>query len=985
MPLTLGAFAMSIPELIDDSMGATLHFVVDDTSPMISYSPLGDTFSTVNLTAGWNPYFSGSGFVKAIGETGQGTSLHTTFRDEAALSITWTGSGIQLSGHTTAQAGYELTLDGVPQQQFGADNKTGVLASFLGLADSIHNVSLNARIPSDEVPGTSGVYFDNAAILSTASSLLNDTFNRQSLDDRNISFSGQWTIQNNGQDPDEPYHHSMNKGDVARATFSGASFLLSGRTSPKAGTYSVTLDNVTSTLSGRSSFTSPDTLLFFTTGLDPSSLHDVAVTNEDGAELSLKVGGFEAFAAGSLTAFPSPSTPTPVGPNSQPRGTIAALVLAGVLGFLLLSSSLFFFLVIRPRRRRARRTRLERRRRKEQEATGFGVLNIAPPVSLDDLGLGSTEASPAHDAHRSSGKSGFNRWKREMDGGFEGLGLGISFRHSDSTAMRSARREIGGGSGSEHLSAKSSLFTMSSRLSSKGRYGKGKRKDIPQHTKESSCSPSFTLELAVRPESSADSYKEKDDSLARPALFPEEHLSLTSGLTSLSYMNTPPAPPAAQLAAQSHPIPILERNAGPVSPRSVPRSVTSPSPNGRSLQGSVGLLLNYTDPNVYPATHGEDPAHVDKPVDSTDPAQLLASLPPRDRGSAQYSSDDATSILGPAAARSALRALSPRTSEYTGPPPFSYREEQKGRQETAKSHAAANRPAVSSRSAEQGARTDTPIGSEISFLDVVSPMEHPIELQAKDDGSLQLSGSDILDMPSEGSSVNNPAGDPLREAGEAGHTGAAPERNTNERTSEKRRTSRNRLSLSHLTPSSNALTSRWRGHGRSQSASFLDFSSSSDSSCRTHSIAPSDRSNQSRKHHLQSRWSSTVSRKTGITHSDSSAASIPVNSPASGPTSYFPYPTSLPPSPHHPEGHISSRPIQTGFQQTDPLWPDRYPARALRLSAFGPPTDSVPTSVTARQIRHSDSTEDSRSPSSGSRLPPHPPLPEVSPPESPLP
>jgi hypothetical protein len=67
-------------------------FSVDDTSPCVSYSPFGDTFSTPNLIAGWNPYFDPSGYAKSQGEVGNGTSLHITSLDGASLGLQWSGA-----------------------------------------------------------------------------------------------------------------------------------------------------------------------------------------------------------------------------------------------------------------------------------------------------------------------------------------------------------------------------------------------------------------------------------------------------------------------------------------------------------------------------------------------------------------------------------------------------------------------------------------------------------------------------------------------------------------------------------------------------------------------------------------------------------------------------------------------------------------------------------------------------------------------------
>ncbi|KAI0709554.1 hypothetical protein C8T65DRAFT_708394 [Cerioporus squamosus] len=72
---------------------------IDDTSPVVRYSPFADTFSAPNTAQGWNPFYTDSGFAtvnsgagSAIGPAiGNGTSLHLTACDGAALQIDWNG------------------------------------------------------------------------------------------------------------------------------------------------------------------------------------------------------------------------------------------------------------------------------------------------------------------------------------------------------------------------------------------------------------------------------------------------------------------------------------------------------------------------------------------------------------------------------------------------------------------------------------------------------------------------------------------------------------------------------------------------------------------------------------------------------------------------------------------------------------------------------------------------------------------------------
>lgn len=77
--------------LSDERMANFVIFPVNDTSPTILYSPFADTLSTPNLSAGWNPYYTLSGFASVLGEVGDGTSLHITSNNGSFLVLQWNG------------------------------------------------------------------------------------------------------------------------------------------------------------------------------------------------------------------------------------------------------------------------------------------------------------------------------------------------------------------------------------------------------------------------------------------------------------------------------------------------------------------------------------------------------------------------------------------------------------------------------------------------------------------------------------------------------------------------------------------------------------------------------------------------------------------------------------------------------------------------------------------------------------------------------
>ncbi|KAK0462598.1 uncharacterized protein EV420DRAFT_1735277 [Desarmillaria tabescens] len=443
-------------------MAETLEFEVDDTSPAISYYPFRDTFSTPNLTAGWNPYFSGSGFLTSSGETGEGTSLHISSLNGASLSIQWHGTGIQLYGNVT-NASYVLTLDETTIDISSLERSDTMLASISGLSSISHNITLTAQITTPETTG-SMLVFDKAVITATSptnvSSNLN--FTLQTITDSRINFNGEWSF-NNGLG--QAFRESNKAGDTARVSFFGTSFLVLGTTSPAAGNYSVTVDNIQTFLSAKSSFTQDSSLLYYATGLDPDLVHDFEISNEDGSSLKLP------------TPNPTASA-TPAGESiasGYPPGTIAALALAGVLAFILLTGLFFFLFVYRPRRRRSlqhQRQQKDEQWKKESEAGG--VLDIAP--------------LPKTHSRERRRDSDWSRWKRDIEG-TDGLGIDIVFRHSDSI------KEEGD---VDHIESPNNPQRSPEPTSLAQRNNKGKGRWFGKTDKERS-SPSFTIDLPLPP------------------------------------------------------------------------------------------------------------------------------------------------------------------------------------------------------------------------------------------------------------------------------------------------------------------------------------------------------------------------------------------------------------------------------------------------------------------------------------------------------
>lgn len=351
---------------------------LDDTSPTIAYAPFADTFGLPNLTAGWNPYYTDSGFStdsgpssssSGVSNIGNGTSLHVTAHDGAQFAIRWNGTDISIYGTVTAPSSsaftYSVSLDGTSTTNYISSisqvpsvntASTDILAQFANLTDTSHEVVLTVHIPGmSSKAGTTNldavVAFDRAVIdmdgsgsqaTPTSSQLppATSTPTTTSVPDNLISYRGQWSYEP-GLLPDSPssaFHTSTSVGDTAYVNFNGTAVTLAGLTTPSSGRYNITLDNTSySTLSARSSFTaSAPTILFYASDLDPEAMHSLEITNagpavgEETSYLVVLAGGVNV-----TTLTPPGPAATPVGATSTSsslaRGTVAAITIGATL------------------------------------------------------------------------------------------------------------------------------------------------------------------------------------------------------------------------------------------------------------------------------------------------------------------------------------------------------------------------------------------------------------------------------------------------------------------------------------------------------------------------------------------------------------------------------------------------------------------------------------------------------------------------------
>lgn len=687
-------------------MANIVQFAIDDTSPTISYLPSGDTLGRPDLTAGWNPFFTGSGFAASQGVRGNGTSLHVTQRDGAQLSITWRGTNIQLQGNTT-DADYTVELDGETLEITRADLARNVLATIQDLPNALHTISITARIPQDQTPQSSMVRFDQAIVASKPPNITatapNNVYSLRSLDAGSVAFHGRWSFTDEGG---VPRHQSDTTGDRVMARFKGTGFQIRGITSPKAGRFSVTLNNETVTLSAKSSFTSPDSLLYYATVLEPNVTHTVTITNEGEGTLSLMEDGFRAYAVGSPDPDPTES-PAPVialSPSPFNKGAIAALALGGILACAIICGLLYYLFIFRSRRK-VEREREQWRRQLVQSAIANSqhekraeaddsVLDIARHSASSEmqeherqglhLGVGLSYApQPGYLSapRRQSGKSSFARWKREVETSIARDSLGIQFRHSDDTSSEGRTNTVLTESDQPSGSSGPSFVFRASRMFRKADPKKANENGQPRPPGDHrSWSPSYHINIPFKPPSPPKAAASK-----APA---------TSTMDSLSYLTAPPPSGRHELepseslanAPPSYAASVLTN--GSSSPLSVPRSVGQNSPYPTSTNFNSLKRAQEASAKGDDAGNRTSGGHLTSIITNggsltsdLTPPFLIRDLSKEDRGSVDdQSMDEEPKLLGGSAVRQVLRSLSPRTSRANFLPRRSFHQGHNGRE-----------------------------------------------------------------------------------------------------------------------------------------------------------------------------------------------------------------------------------------------------------------------------------------------------------------
>ncbi|KAJ7259670.1 hypothetical protein C8J57DRAFT_490226 [Mycena rebaudengoi] len=274
------------------------NFTIQDNSPIISYAPYADGA----LAAGWQPWYSESGFLKEGGQGGEGTSYHTTAFSGASFHLEFHGTGVDLYG--TGNSSYEITIDRVAQKI--GDVADGLLFHASDLKDDAHNVTLTVK-PSKK---TEQLTFDRAVVFAPVQQIPTAVFYDNS-DSKVLTYTGSWDEITAEGIPNasvtHPFAQTKSGGSKVSMQFSGAvGCAIHGMVNWGDWVYSVDLDGKTAEYNGSTYWKVPDALRYFQAGLDPKKTHTLTLANPSD-QMALSLSSITLYKLGDKVSISSAS------------------------------------------------------------------------------------------------------------------------------------------------------------------------------------------------------------------------------------------------------------------------------------------------------------------------------------------------------------------------------------------------------------------------------------------------------------------------------------------------------------------------------------------------------------------------------------------------------------------------------------------------------------------------------------------------------
>jgi hypothetical protein len=343
-------------------MAASLKLTVEDSSPLITYSPSGAWRDALPLDTGGLAYSGGN--------------FHSTATPGASATINFTGTGISFFGGNRPDYGdFTITVDGNVVTTARASSPgleiNQLLGSASGLTNGPHTAVLTNTGPALDIDH---IELQLGAPGSTTTTTVFDDA------DPAVLYAGDWGTVVNQIHQNSTLHYTQAPGAAASLKFSGNGVAVYGTISPDHADLQFTIDGKMTQVKGGSDYVTtlhPKTLLYYANDLD-SSEHTLIFTNPgqqegtgpfidlDSISVFSTIGDPNALDGSSAPAFDqsNPSNRQPTNPSSASRkgglgtGPIIGIVI-GILAVLFAVLAVFAFLFLRRRRRRRAQNELD--------------------------------------------------------------------------------------------------------------------------------------------------------------------------------------------------------------------------------------------------------------------------------------------------------------------------------------------------------------------------------------------------------------------------------------------------------------------------------------------------------------------------------------------------------------------------------------------------------------------------------------------------
>ncbi|KAJ3724847.1 hypothetical protein C8R42DRAFT_662755 [Lentinula raphanica] len=371
---------------------ASFNLTVEDSSPLISYSPAG----------AWSDSPSNDTLLSSY----SGSSYHTTSTQGATATITFTGTAITIfGGHRPNYGTYEISVDGqdvvASESSAGQDEFQQLMGTISGLSNGQHTAVVTSS--------TSSPIDIDYVDIQTQVGAVGSQLTKSTIDDTDPSFvyspASEWSVNDKDYFLNDTLHYTSSPGASAAVTFSGDTVALYGTISQDHADIQLSLDGQNVTFgAGANGFASTlhsQILLYYAQGLG-STQHTLTVSADpqSGTGPFIDVDAIVVYSSTDSGSTTSSSKPTSTNAERNatssgklPTKAMVGVIVGSILGFLLLLALVFFLL------------RWRRRRRQDRDASQSPLTPTLPIQNPDMLEAGLSGRSKGKNVPRLSQNS----------------------------------------------------------------------------------------------------------------------------------------------------------------------------------------------------------------------------------------------------------------------------------------------------------------------------------------------------------------------------------------------------------------------------------------------------------------------------------------------------------------------------------------------------------------------------------------------------